>query len=345
MAKKIFINYRREDAKADARNLRDRLSPAFGPANVFMDVDNLAPGQRFDQQLASALAKCDVFLAVIGPRWVESLAARQRSGERDYVREEIAAALSRKILVVPVTIDRAPLPPANALPPDIRALVLHQKLDLSHERFGRDVDDLIATIRGTNRGHPEIKRSNWRKALLASFAGVTVLAGGLFGSGMLDRVSFPAAQSPRSSQAIDVQVSDTGIASREPATKETKAAFTPPPPKRIVAPSIEKSELDFAERLIRAWRDKGLAAAAFPYQWIGPVEDTNWSGVLMQCNVPVAGEGVFFSRRVWTDDFSYASRIDPRGGTLVTGSDEEVVALAKAGNLDCIVQIVSQTGQ
>src|SRR6516162_1193840 len=67
-----------------------------------MDVNNLLAGQRFDEELAKALASCDVFLAIIGPRWMDLLAAKTVSGERDYVREEIVAALNRKIVVIPV---------------------------------------------------------------------------------------------------------------------------------------------------------------------------------------------------------------------------------------------------
>lgn len=64
MAGKIFVNYRRDDSQADAARVRDRLVAAFGVANVFMDVDNLLAGQRFDKELEKALAQCDVFVAV-----------------------------------------------------------------------------------------------------------------------------------------------------------------------------------------------------------------------------------------------------------------------------------------
>src|SRR5262245_52014492 len=106
MPGKIFVNYRRDDERSTAARIRDRLAATFGAANVFMDVDNLMAGQRFDKELERALGQTDVFLAVIGPRWLELLAKRHASGERDYVREEIAGALQRGIVVVPVLIDR-----------------------------------------------------------------------------------------------------------------------------------------------------------------------------------------------------------------------------------------------
>lgn len=51
MAGKIFVNYRRDDVRDVAARVRDRLAQTFGGANVFMDVDNLMAGQRFDREL------------------------------------------------------------------------------------------------------------------------------------------------------------------------------------------------------------------------------------------------------------------------------------------------------
>jgi hypothetical protein len=170
---KIFISYRRDDVGADALNIRDRLASAYGERNVFMDIDKLTAGQRFDRALEAALGQCDVFLAIIGPRWLPILKERQAANVRDFVCEEIASALSRGILVIPVTINRAPLPHANDLPGDIRQLVLHQKHDVSFERIGRDVDDLKAAIRA---GAPPKSRSLKRPFWIASLALVAVAA-------------------------------------------------------------------------------------------------------------------------------------------------------------------------
>jgi branched-chain amino acid transport system substrate-binding protein len=151
MPGKIFINYRRDDDRSAAARVRDRLAAVFGKANVFMDVDNLLAGQRFDRELEKALAETDVFLAVIGRHWMDLFASRQASGERDFVREEIAGALARGLVVIPVLLERAPLPKAAELPEDIRELVMHHKHDVTHEHFGREIDDLIAAIRAVRR--------------------------------------------------------------------------------------------------------------------------------------------------------------------------------------------------
>jgi hypothetical protein len=146
MAQKIFVNYRREDGRWQAARIRDQLADAFGNSAVFMDVDDLRPGQRFDEVLREAIARTDVFLAVIGPHWSELLRIRQASGDQDFVREEIAAALAARIPLIPVLLERATLPRRAELPDDLRAMVLHQKHEIRFERFGRDVRELIDAI-------------------------------------------------------------------------------------------------------------------------------------------------------------------------------------------------------
>jgi hypothetical protein len=120
-----------------------------------MDVDDLLAGLRFDEELAKALAACDVFLAIIGPRWMELLRTRASSGDRDYVREEIAEALRRKIVVIPVRVGRdgqlPALPRADDLPPEIRDLVHYQKHDVTYEHFGRDASALVGAITAVRR--------------------------------------------------------------------------------------------------------------------------------------------------------------------------------------------------
>jgi hypothetical protein len=121
MAGKIFISYRRNDNPDAAARVRDGLARKFGNANLFIDVDDLFAGQRFDEELAKALRRCDVLIAAIGEHWMELLKAKITSGERDHVREEIAAALQRRIVVIPVRVGREgqlpPLPRAGDLPP------------------------------------------------------------------------------------------------------------------------------------------------------------------------------------------------------------------------------------
>ena len=108
----------------------DGLASKFGQSNVFMDVDDLRPGQRFDVELAKALGACDVFVAIIGPRWMDLLRQRHVDREYDYVRAEIAAALQRGLYIIPVRVglegSMPQLPRPAELPEDLQALVFHQ---------------------------------------------------------------------------------------------------------------------------------------------------------------------------------------------------------------------------
>lgn len=204
MAGKIFINYRRDDDPSAAARVRDGLAAKFGKSNIFMDVDNLLAGQRFDEELAKALSACDVLIAVMGSRWMGLLTARAASSERDYVREEIAGALKNRIVVIPVRVGRdtqlAPLPRAEALPEDIRDLVHYQKHDVTHERFGRDISELIEAITAVRRARDAPKP--WGKIAGGAIATALLGIGSYFGVQMV--VSDPA-------KPPTIQAADSGI--------------------------------------------------------------------------------------------------------------------------------------
>ncbi len=115
---RIFINYRREDAGGEALLLHRYLSDRFGSENVFIDVRNLQPGMVWFTEVLEHAAN-GVFLALIGDRWLESLAERREAAvakpTTDYVRVEIEYAFKRGVSVIPVVIDDAPPPQEDQL--------------------------------------------------------------------------------------------------------------------------------------------------------------------------------------------------------------------------------------
>jgi hypothetical protein len=162
VASKIFINYRRDDTAATAGRLHDALEQAFGRDDLFMDVDSIPPGEEFAEYLKSKVDKCDIFLCIIGPNWLD---VKSEGGERrldnpdDYVRIEIGAALARKIRAIPVIVDGAKLPKAADLPDDLRSLVRRNAFELRNSRFRRDVDALIEELRQLNSDAEPTKRA------------------------------------------------------------------------------------------------------------------------------------------------------------------------------------------
>ena len=90
MSGQIFISYRREDASHPAGRLCERLSGRF-PGRIFMDVDNVRPGEDFVQVIKASVSSCDALVAVIGVRWLESDSEGKRRVDDpdDFVRLEI----------------------------------------------------------------------------------------------------------------------------------------------------------------------------------------------------------------------------------------------------------------
>ena len=149
MAGKIFINYRRDDSAGTAGRLHDRLAQTFGRENLFMDVDHIPAGVDFVDYLPSQVAACDVFLAVIGPNWLDAKdddGRRRFDNPNDYVAIEIAAALARNIRVIPVLIDGARTPKADKLPDSIKPLVRRNAVEVRHTNFGHDAESLITKV-------------------------------------------------------------------------------------------------------------------------------------------------------------------------------------------------------
>lgn len=140
----IFISYRRNEAAGQAGRLFDRLTARFGEDRVFMDVDALAPSDRFATRIEKAIATADVMLVLIGPGWVAQ--ADRLAQPDDFVRREILAAFRVECRVVPVTLDGAALPDAASLPEDLRPLLASEGAVLRHGEFARDADHLADAL-------------------------------------------------------------------------------------------------------------------------------------------------------------------------------------------------------
>jgi hypothetical protein len=161
----IFISYRRDDSRADAGRLCDRLKAHFGEAQVFMDIDDIRPGQRFVDVLRRTLDECRVLIVLIGRGWLK---ARHRDGalrlfdQEDFVRMEIQSALQRGMEIIPVLVARASMPTREELPPALGSLAGRQAIEISDTRFHQDVDRLVQVLDGFAAKHPGRARK-WAK--------------------------------------------------------------------------------------------------------------------------------------------------------------------------------------
>src|SRR6516225_6207457 len=129
--------------------LLGRLEQAFPTDRLFIDVDNIPPGEDFVRMLESQVAQCDAMLTVIGNGW---LGATDERGNRrlddpdDFVRIEIASALKQGKRVIPVLVHDARMPHPEELPEAIRPLARRNAVRLTHERFRADVQGLIKAL-------------------------------------------------------------------------------------------------------------------------------------------------------------------------------------------------------
>jgi hypothetical protein len=144
----VFVSYRRGDAPGHAGRLYDRLVERFGEAKVFKDLDSLEPGADFLEVVEETIARCDSLVAVIGRNWLPA----KQGGEpglddpNNWVRLEIGNALKRRIRVIPVLVQDAPMPSPADLPDDLKALTRRHAVELSEAAWTAQVNKLIDSL-------------------------------------------------------------------------------------------------------------------------------------------------------------------------------------------------------
>jgi hypothetical protein len=140
---RVFISYRRDDASGHAGRLYDHLTERLGENSVFMDVDTIPPGEKFDSYIDENLRDCYMCIVVIGRQWsIERL-----HNDNDFVRKEIVGAFSRGIRVIPVLFDGAKLPEVKDLPADMNMLAYCQAYDFGSGRdFKQQVTQLLTEV-------------------------------------------------------------------------------------------------------------------------------------------------------------------------------------------------------
>lgn len=147
---KILISYRREDSADVTGRIYDRLIQVF-PQSVFRDVDSIPLGVDFRAYLDEQVAKCNVFLAVIGRDWLRGKGRKGKSrleDPGDFVRIEIESALKRRIPVIPVLVQGSKMPGAERLPASIQELSYRNGIAVRPDPdFHKDMDRLIAHLK------------------------------------------------------------------------------------------------------------------------------------------------------------------------------------------------------
>jgi hypothetical protein len=153
---KIFISYRRDDARGHAVHLHSDLTRHFGAERIFMDTSGIEGGQDFGRVIEARLADCEVLIAVIGRRWLSLFdnAGRpqtgkqpgKQSGKTDWVLLELATALNQRIAIVPVLVDDANVPNERDLPTALEGFARLQAVRMRDDQWDQDLARLIGII-------------------------------------------------------------------------------------------------------------------------------------------------------------------------------------------------------
>jgi TIR domain len=93
MPSKVFISYRRDDARWQAREIYRALKQVLPSDHVFMDIDSIPIGVDFVEFLEGWVEQCDIMLALIGAGWAEGIDSktgrRRLENPDDFVRIEV----------------------------------------------------------------------------------------------------------------------------------------------------------------------------------------------------------------------------------------------------------------
>ena len=178
---KLFISYRRSDARGIAGRLSDALGAYFGDARVFRDIENIEGGADFGNVIEQNLQTADAVIVLIGPDWLSikgENGQRRLDDPRDWVAQEIAVALQLKKPIFPVLVENAYMPRVEELPDTLKPLARYNALSLSDDRWKSDVLRLGKIISFEIPSANE-RKLDWIRAVIsfALFASLSFTAG------------------------------------------------------------------------------------------------------------------------------------------------------------------------
>jgi len=152
-----FINYRRDDAAAQAKLVADALRRKLPSESVFLDTAGIHAGEAWPDRIQAALAASRYVLVVMGPAWLtvgaNEWGQRRIDSDTDWVRLEIADALRDPgKVVIPILVSGAKMPPAHALPIDIAPITTRQAIELRRDYWDHDVTLVTARVKSITGG-------------------------------------------------------------------------------------------------------------------------------------------------------------------------------------------------
>ncbi len=160
----VFLSYRRQDAADVSGRIYDRLTQKYSRDSVFNDVDSIPLGADFEEYIDEVVSQATICLLVVGPNWLgvseKKDSPRRIDDPQDFVRLEVAAALKRRIPVIPLLVGgsaipslvggsilASPIPSRDGLPEDVSGLTSRQGIPIRPDPdFDNDIGRLLAGL-------------------------------------------------------------------------------------------------------------------------------------------------------------------------------------------------------
>lgn len=120
----VFISYRREDGLMHARFLSEKLTNSG--CRVFFDQKDIHPGNDFDLTIKKHLEECNDVILIVTKSYFgmkDSNHQLRIQQDSDWVRKEIALALSHHKNIIPLLFNDTQYPKASEIPNDIQAVL------------------------------------------------------------------------------------------------------------------------------------------------------------------------------------------------------------------------------
>lgn len=120
----VFISYRREDGLMHARFLSEKLTNSG--CRVFFDQKDIHPGNDFDLTIKKYLEECNDVILIVTKSYFgmkDSNHQLRIQQDSDWVRKEIALALSHHKNIIPLLFNDTQYPKASEIPTDIQAVL------------------------------------------------------------------------------------------------------------------------------------------------------------------------------------------------------------------------------
>ncbi len=171
----IFVSYRNSDSAGETGRMVDHLKTVIDKQYFFLDVDNLSKGDIFPPLLKKSIEQCEVFIAVIGPGWIDRLNMNVENDATDYVRMELAMALNKKKRILPVLVKDAKMPLAIQLPKDLKGFDQYNATDLSYSRWEFDMTRIVDALKRYGIPIKEETKRNEKKNFAWSVAIVAIV--------------------------------------------------------------------------------------------------------------------------------------------------------------------------